>query len=484
MTDNDLQPAIATTSAQPTGLSIESGVPYRPWLHRFAILFVLCTFVLIILGGTVTSKGAGLAVPDWPNTFNYNMFLFPPSMWVGGIFWEHTHRLMGSLVGFMAIIMCIWLWQTNTADESEGGQDDSGSTALRGPAVAIRLLQANTGDESEAAIRPWLKYFGIATLIMVIAQGLMGGFRVTQLSIWLAVFHGITAQVFVCMTVLIAAATSRWWIQRGTANHKSQVTNHKSPDAQNSELGTRNYAPLLRPAVVALVALFIQLALGATVRHHGAGLAIPDFPLAYGGLVPPLTQAEIETAMIAYSETPETYATTEHGWYTPFHVAIHWSHRLWAIVAVAAVGYLVVRVIHFGGEKKLKAPAIAIAVMIVVQVSLGAATIWTGRHPEVATSHQTLGAVLLATTALLYFRIRLLAKAPSRQGGARVDAIAPRESRDNRTHAHAAHPTLAPFIRHDPVNNGTTLSGWCSPAPGTSPGIAAALSPGTHGAGT
>ena len=375
---------------------------YSPWLHRFAIAFVLATFVLIILGGTVTSKGAGLAVPDWPGTFNYNMFLFPPSMWVGGIFWEHTHRLMGSLVGMMAIVMCIWLWQTN-----------SSTMVPQSPRMAIR------------GRRPWLKYLGIATLIMVIAQGIMGGLRVTQLSVWLAVFHGITAQVFVCMTVLIAAATSKWWVERErheeNTNPKSQISNLKSnfsnplSDIRHPKSEIQNPKSLLPVATFALIVLFIQLALGATVRHHGAGLAIPDFPLSYGQIVPPLSQSGIEKAMIQYADDPDSYATSVHGWYSPFHVAIHWSHRLWAIVVIIALDRLIKRVMRAAGsEMKLKFPAGAIGIMLLLQIALGASIIWTGRHPEVATAHQTLGAILLATAALLYFRIRLLALHPSR----------------------------------------------------------------------
>ncbi len=379
----------------------QSEILFRPWLHRFAIAFVLCTFVLITLGGTVTSKGAGLAVPDYPTTFNYNMFLFPPSMWVGNIFWEHTHRLMGSLVGMMAIAMCIWLWQTN-APRRFSHIDDAQS-----PRTPVR------------GSRPWLAYLGIATLIAIIFQGIMGGLRVTQLSTWLAVFHGITAQIVFCMTVLIAAATSRWWVEEKQENRKAgkqeigtaqSGTRFDATFASDTRHPTPDTRSLLRPVIFALIILFIQLTLGATVRHHGAGLAIPDFPLSYGQLVPPLTQAGIEEGMIKYADNPDAYATTEHGWYSPFHVAIHWTHRLWAVAVVVSLAVLIHRVFrHAGGRRKLTIPALAIGIMLLLQLALGASIIWTGRHPEIATAHQTLGAILLATAALLFFRIRLLA---------------------------------------------------------------------------
>src|SRR6476646_7099020 len=80
-----------------------------PWLHRFAWFTSAATLLLICSGGMVTSKGVGLAVPDWPTTFGYNMFFFPVSKWVGGIFFEHTHRLIASVIGFLSIILAIWL---------------------------------------------------------------------------------------------------------------------------------------------------------------------------------------------------------------------------------------------------------------------------------------------------------------------------------------------------------------------------------------
>src|SRR6478672_10125447 len=79
------------------------------WLNRFAWLTCVATLLLICSGGMVTSKNVGLAVPDWPTTFGYNMFFFPISKWVGGIFFEHTHRLIASVIGFLTIILAIWL---------------------------------------------------------------------------------------------------------------------------------------------------------------------------------------------------------------------------------------------------------------------------------------------------------------------------------------------------------------------------------------
>src|SRR5438045_5467280 len=80
------------------------------WLNRFGWLTAVATLFLICSGGMVTSKGVGLAVPDWPTSFGYNMFLFPASKWIGGIVFEHTHRLIAATVGFLRIILAVWLW--------------------------------------------------------------------------------------------------------------------------------------------------------------------------------------------------------------------------------------------------------------------------------------------------------------------------------------------------------------------------------------
>src|SRR5882762_6443008 len=82
---------------------------YNRWLSRFSLLTALATLALIVIGGLVTSHGAGMAVPDWPNSYGYNMFLFPISQWVGGIFYEHSHRLVATVVGVLVVALTRWL---------------------------------------------------------------------------------------------------------------------------------------------------------------------------------------------------------------------------------------------------------------------------------------------------------------------------------------------------------------------------------------
>ena len=89
---------------------VEQAAPPSRRLHAYAIAVSICTLGLIVAGAMVTSTGSGLAVPDWPTTYGQNMFTYPPSKWVGGIFYEHGHRLIASGVGFMTIVLAIWLW--------------------------------------------------------------------------------------------------------------------------------------------------------------------------------------------------------------------------------------------------------------------------------------------------------------------------------------------------------------------------------------
>src|SRR5882672_12811000 len=89
-----------------------SGSLSNSWLRRFALATAVVTLALIGIGGLVTSHEAGMSVPDWPNSYGYNMFLFPPSKWIGGILYEHTHRLMATVVGMFSIALVVWAWRS------------------------------------------------------------------------------------------------------------------------------------------------------------------------------------------------------------------------------------------------------------------------------------------------------------------------------------------------------------------------------------
>ena len=150
-----------------------NNIKYNPALFWFAVLNVVTTFLLIGLGGLVTSHEAGMSVPDWPTSLHRNMFLLPFSEWSGGVFYEHTHRLLASGVGFFTTVLAIWLWLKDS--------------------------------------RPWLHWLGIAAFLLVILQGILGGLRVRWQLDWLGVPHGAVAQAFLVLTCAIALFTSRWW---------------------------------------------------------------------------------------------------------------------------------------------------------------------------------------------------------------------------------------------------------------------------------
>src|ERR1700720_3325180 len=144
-------------------------------LHRFAKLVAGCTVFLVPAGSLVTSTASGLSVPDWPTTYGWNMFTFPPSKWVGGILYEHGHRLIASTVGFLTIILAGWLF-------------------MRDP-------------------RRWMMRLGLAALGAVIAQGVLGGLTVLFfLPAAISTAHAGLAEIFFCLTIAIALFTSPRWI--------------------------------------------------------------------------------------------------------------------------------------------------------------------------------------------------------------------------------------------------------------------------------
>ena len=273
---------------------------YHPWLHRLAVLTAVTTFILICMGGLVTSTNSGLAVPDWPTTFGYNMFLYPLSktvsgflfsidpnlqadldnnnlsvglqkalekneisvsenviistekhdsrwrladktnertytliksaerldVYVHGVLYEHSHRLIGSIVGFLTIALMILIWVQDA--------------------------------------RKWLKWLGVIALVAVIAQGVMGGLRVTNLNRVLAIIHACFAQAFFALTASIVLFTSRSWLQTST------------------EIEPPDVSRLRNLSLITLGLIYSQFIFGAVLRHTGNRL---DAHLIFAGLV-------------------------------------------------------------------------------------------------------------------------------------------------------------------------------------------------------
>jgi cytochrome c oxidase assembly protein subunit 15 len=289
-------------------------------LHQFATFVVVCTVFLVLVGSLVTSTGSGLAVPDWPTSYGWNMFTFPPALWVGGIFYEHGHRLVASTVGLLTIVLAVWLWL--------------------------------------AEPRRWMKRLGAIALGTVIVQGLLGGLTVLfLLPAPVSTAHAALAELFLCMTVAMAVFSSPGWLQ-----HAAQVDD-----------------PLLRRATLATTAvIYLQILVGATMRHTGAGLAIPDFPLMFGGIIPDHWDAGI---------------------------VVHFAHRVGALVVAGAALATAGRVwSSHRHRREIVRPAAALMALVLVQIVLGAFTVWSGRAVWINSAHVVCGALVLATSLVLTLR--------------------------------------------------------------------------------
>jgi heme a synthase len=332
---------------------------YDPWLHRFAVLTAIITFFLLGLGGLVTSHETGMSVPDWPNSYGYNMFFFPIKDWVGGIFYEHTHRLLASGVGLLTTILAVWLWRKDP--------------------------------------RQWMKWLGVIAFVLVVVQGILGGMRVVLSDAQLGIIHGVVGQSFFILTCALALFTGRFWqkmenIQQPTSNNQQPMAgSHSSAEALN--IGC---PPALRRLVLfATILIFCQLILGATMRGQHAGLAIPDFPTAYGKIWP-----DTSPAALAHYNADRMDVLAENP-ITRFQILLQMAHRLVALAIfalVAASAWQAWR--RLGGKDPLTKFAFFWLALIVCQIALGAWTIWSNKAADVATLHLMGGALSLATGAL------------------------------------------------------------------------------------
>ncbi len=293
-------------------------------LHRFALFTAGCTAFLIFVGGLVTSTESGLSVPDWPTTYGWNMFTFPLSKWVGGIFYEHSHRMVASFVGLLTVILTVWTWLSEK--------------------------------------RAWLRWLSAAALSAVILQGVLGGITVLfLLPAPVSTLHACLAQAFFCLIIAMTVFTSPQW-KRGLPS----IGSHAEASA----------VPTLCAATTA--AVYVQLILGALMRHTAAGLAIPDFPLALGHIIPPFTSNK---------------------------VIIHFAHRVGAVVVTTMVAWTFIRVARlYSGYSLLFRPAVTLAVLLGVQLALGAMTVWTAKSIIPTTAHVLAGALVLGTSFLLTVR--------------------------------------------------------------------------------
>ena len=299
------------------------------WLHRYNRVLAAVSLLLIAAGGLVTSTESGLAVPDWPTTYGYFMYSFPLSGMVGGILYEHGHRLIASTVGLMTIVLAVWLTRVES--------------------------------------RRWVRRMGWLVLAAVVAQGLLGGLTVLYfLPAPVSISHAGLAQVFFMLVVSLAVFTSPGWLSR------------YGRDAATTRDVVSDTA-LRRLSIVTPIVVYVQILVGATMRHTGAGLAIPDFPLAFGRVVPP---------------------TWDPG------IAVHFAHRIGAVVVVGLVVALSAHVVaRQRARVELVRPALLLLLVVLTQFTLGAWIVLSEKHVAINTAHVATGAVLFVTSVVLGLRV-------------------------------------------------------------------------------
>ncbi len=374
--------------------SMSEHAPSSPWLTRYAWLTAAATLGLICIGGLVTSKGVGMAVPDWPTSYGYNMFALPWQYWTGGIVYEHTHRLWATVVGVLVVFLTRWLGGhrarkplaiVGLVELLAGLGLVVASAELRGTGHflagvgGVILLAALVWARSAPAPAP-LPLLGWVALVLVQVQGLLGGLRVVWLKDELGVVHGVLAQAFLVLLAVIA------WL---------------SMPRRQTGSGSSEAPPTVRRLVVAGTALVVlQLVLGASMRHRHAGLAVPDFPLAHGRIWPRLDEDSIARYNRQRMEVHAVHPITATD------VVLHMAHRVGAVAVVGAVGtaWWLGRCRWTRGQP-LRRGLTLWAGLVGIQFALGALTVWTTKAADVATAHVAVGSLTLVVGVLLWLTI-------------------------------------------------------------------------------
>ena len=280
---------------------------------KFALFTAICGLFLIFAGALVTSTGSGLSVPDWPLAYGQ----FFPQM-TGGVLFEHGHRLVAGFVAILTLITAIWAY-------------------LKVEDKTVRRLS----------------YIAVGA---VLAQAVLGGMTVIfQLPTWISMSHAFLGQTYVCILWLIALLSSKLW--KNLEQYEERTL-------------------LPHTTMFLLVMIFIQLFLGAWMRHIGAGLAIPDFPTALGGFVPSVMN---------------------------YWIKVHFAHRLGAYsIFLYVCVFCTYGLLHHRNKKIIRNFLILIASLVLVQLTLGAFVIWSGKNALITSLHVLVGASVLSSVALLF----------------------------------------------------------------------------------
>ena len=310
------------------------------WLRHFSKIVCASTLLLIFVGSLVTSTGSGLAVPDWPLSFGT---LFPPM--VGGIFYEHGHRMVASGVGLFMLILTIALWRTEN--------------------------------------RSWVKRLGLTALLAVILQGVLGGITVLFfLPTAVSVSHAVLAQTFFLLTILIA------YSQSGERAQRLQDAKRDLSDIL-----------LLKFSIFLCSVIYVQLILGALMRHTASGLAIPDFPTVAGRMLPIFDTFTLQKINAWRFEMNLDSVTMSQ-------VLIHFAHRMGAVLVSGTAIWVNVGIFRSSAVSRLvRKNVLIIDAIIFCQIILGAVTVWSQKQPWITSAHVVTGALLLGLSFLMTLRI-------------------------------------------------------------------------------
>jgi cytochrome c oxidase assembly protein subunit 15 len=338
-------------SVAPFEMHSREAVPDR-LLKTLSFILVGGVIFLIFVGGLVKSHEAGLSVPDWPTTYGENMFLFPYEKWIGGIYYEHGHRLLASVVGFITVCL----------------------------AVATLFRE-----------RRWLpRLLSIVAVLTVILQGVLGGLTVWyQLPPAISIAHGLLAQTFFLLTISLAYLQSTASFSRNEAG-----LSDGTPPSSEGLRSLRSFA------IGVVVTIYLQLIAGAVMRHNGAGMALLDFPTMGGSYLPSLSSSVIAHA----NELRASVGLPAVGL---FPVALHLIHRVGGMIVVIAVALLLCRVHPFSTQRTLQLPALTIRAgkllggLTVVQFGLGVVSILTVREPLLTSLHVAVGAAVLGSAFVM-----------------------------------------------------------------------------------
>lgn len=292
-------------------------MPARAWISNLTFFTAFLTVILLAAGALVTGTGSGLAVPDWPLSFGQ---FFPPM--VGGVLYEHGHRLIAGAVAAIATIQAVFLFKFDS--------------------------------------RAWVRRLAVISVIVVFSQAALGGMTVLlRLPTYVSVAHACLAQVFFSIIVLLAWANSSYW----------ETTPKPFTESENRGIEVHHFA-------LGLSLLFaFQLLAGATMRHMGAGLAIPDFPAVFGGVIPPHWTARI---------------------------GVHYLHRAGAFSLVFFVSWFAIRTMRRSSQRLSLVGLVGFLLSLLsFQFMLGAMVIWLRRPVPVTTLHLVTGALCLASSVVL-----------------------------------------------------------------------------------